>query len=756
MLAIKARFDRTARDARHSRGRLRLHGIPILIFAAVVAIGYAVQQIRDSNWDLERRQQLDDVAKVHAILLQRQLAKHTLAAHLLGHQLREHNGEIADFEAYADRLIAEIGGITNLQLAPGGVISRVHPLPGHEAALGYDIVTNQYLRRGSMKAIESRTLTVVGPIPLIQGGVGIFGRYPVFLPDGQGGDRFWGLASVLIMLEEFLASTQLGLLTEQGYHYRLWRLAPETGEKAVFAGVLDEELPPPVVTATVDLPNEQWFLDLTFATPEAHGPGYFTGLAISGLVGAVLAWIAYLYLRLPERLREQVAGQTRQLEAMAFHDELTGLPNRKLFIDRLTQAIHRQRRGGQGFALIYVDLDMFKAVNDSLGHSVGDRLLITIAERLTASIRKSDTAARIGGDEFTVLLMDIQPPADVAQLAANLLDTLRAPIQIDDHSIQCTASLGVTLCPDDGDDPEQLLNNGDLAMYRAKQLGKNTIQFFSTALHREAERRRAQYHGLVAALAGEALFLVYQPVFSFASGKVVSVEALLRWRRDGDRVAMPAEFIPAIADTNLITQIGQYVVRHAVEDITALNRERPGEPLGLSVNLSSREFNHPDFFAAVRTALAESGFSPALLTLEIPEAAFSDRLAGSRIGLDALGQAGVGLHIDHFGTGHASLRDLRHPVLAVKIDATLVAGLTSDRDTFRLSAAAIAMSHLLGIQVVANGVETPTQLETLEALGCDMAQGYLFGGPVPLKELAALIRRIEDQGVDAPQPSRRA
>src|SRR5690606_32439048 len=230
--------------------------------------------------------------------------------------------------------------------------------------------------------------------------------------------------------------------------------------------------------------NEQWFLDLTFATPEAHGPGYFTGLAISGLVGAVLAWIAYLYLRLPERLREQVAGQTRQLEAMAFHDELTGLPNRKLFIDRLTQAIHRQRRGGQGFALIYVDLDMFTAVNDSLGHSVGDRLLITIADRLTASIRKSDTAARIGDHEFTELLMHIQPPADVAQLAANRLDTLRAPTQIDDHSIQCTASLGVTLCPDDGDDPEQLLNSGDLAMYRAKQLGKNTIQFFSPALHR--------------------------------------------------------------------------------------------------------------------------------------------------------------------------------------------------------------------------------------------------------------------------------
>ena len=751
MLAIKARFQKTARNTRHNLGGLRLHGIPILILGAALAIGYTVQQVRDSNWRLERHQQLDDVAHIHAILLQRQLAKYTVAAHLLGHQLRENNGELANFEAYADRLIAEIGGITNLQLAPGGVISRIHPLPGHEAALGYDIVTNQYLRGGSMKAIESRTLTVIGPLNLIQGGVGIFGRYPVFLPDGRGGDVFWGLASVLIMLDDFLASTQLGLLTEQGYRYRLWRMAPETGEKTVFAGELEGKLAAPVTTATVSLPNEAWFLDLAFAAPQSHSPGYFIGLALSGLIGAGLAWIAYLYLRLPERLRHQVERQTRQLEAIAFYDELTGLPNRKLFIDRLTQAIHRQHRGGQAFALIYVDLDMFKNVNDTLGHSVGDRLLVAIANRLTDCIRKSDTAARIGGDEFTVLLMDIQPPANVAQLANNLLAVLGAPIEIDNHTIQCTASIGVTLCPDDGEDPEQLLNNGDLAMYRAKQLGKNNVQFFSGAMHDEAERRRVLYDRVVAALAEEALFLVYQPVVSLTTGKVVSVEALLRWRRDGGTVALPAEFIPAIADTNLITQVGQYVIRHAVRDIGAMNRDRRGDPIGLSVNLSSREFNHPDFFEAVRNALGRYSLSPALLTLEIPEAAFSERLTGTRTGLETLGQAGVGLSIDHFGTGYASLRDLRHPVLAVKIDISLVAGINTDEDTFKLSSAAIAMSHLLGIRVVANGVETPAQLETLQGLGCDMAQGYLFGGPVAPGELPALIRRIEDSDLDNQQ-----
>lgn len=713
-------------------------GIPCLVFIIVFGLGFVAQQLLDRNWRLERRDLLDEAARVHTILLQRQLGRHTVAAHLLGHHLRENGGHIDNFVDYADRLMAEIGGIANLQLAPGGVISQIHPPEGHEAAIGYDILGNNYLRSSTLRAIESRTLTVVGPIDLIQGGKGILGRYPVFLPDGQGGETFWGLASALIRLDDFIAASQLSLLRELGLNYRLRYFDDGLGREVVFAGENTRPLPEPVVTAQVSLPNEEWHLDVAFARPLGHSPFYYPGLLLTALVAGVLAWISYLYLKLPGQLRREVAIKTQQLREMAFHDELTGLPNRKLLIDRLNQAIHRQQRNGEGFALLYIDLDLFKVINDTLGHQVGDKLLVKIANRLTSHIRKTDTAARIGGDEFTLLLMDVHSANEVADVATHLLARLREPVVVDSHSLFCTASIGVALCPEDGSDPEVLLDHGDLAMYRAKELGKNTVHFYSQALNQAAELRRELYSNLSNALAGDQLFLVYQPVISLATGRVTSVEALLRWRLDDGGVMLPGEFLSVIADSPLMSALGEFVVRRATEEITRVNRTRP-HPIGLSINVTDKEFIHPGFADLVGRALGESLHEPPSMFFEITESTLANGGGETRDRLDDLRRKGVGIYLDRFGTGAVRIPDLKPPIIAVKLDAKVLAA--SDR----VPSAVIAMCHLLGIQVVAQGVENLAELRALQAMGCDLAQGYLVCPPVAAEELAGEIQRVESE-----------
>lgn len=743
MATIKAAKPISPRQ--HS-GKVRLWVIPGLIFFAVLIMGYVLQQILDKNWQLEQESQLDEAGSVHAILLERQLSHYTVAAHLLGHKVRESNGEIDDFEAYASRVIKEIGGIANLQLAPKGVISRIYPLKGHEKALGYDIIANRYLNPGSMKAIASHRLTVIGPIELVQGGTGILSRYPVFLPDGQGGETFWGLVSALILLDDFLAASQLDYLTDQGYVYRLWRMAPETGQMAVFAGVKDRELTPPVVTTTVNLPNEEWFLDVAFATPLAHYPGYLSGIAVAALLSAVLAWLAWFYLRLPERLRTEVEIKTRQLEAMAFYDQLTGLPNRKLFLDRLIHAIHRQQRTQRPFALLYIDLDGFKLINDTLGHQIGDRLLEEIASRLAFNIRKSDTAARIGGDEFTVLLMDIEPPTDVGLLARNLLGELAKPVTIENHTLTTTVSIGITLCPHDGRDAERLLNNGDLAMYRAKNLGKNNVQFFSESMNQEIAKRQALVDTIAAALEKGELFPVYHPVFSRSTGKVVAVEALLRWQPPGQDLVLPVDFLAATEDSGLIISLGERMLRQAIEEMQAINQGRGSDRIGLSVNLSRRQFRHPDLGDLVSQSLNGTDLDPGLLTFEIEESNFAFNNAETGNILERLKLCGINLSIDRFVTGHAPLRQLKHPpVGAIKIDLSLVADIHTSRECFNIVSAIIAMSRSMELEVIAQGVETTAQLDALTAIGCDLMQGFLFGQPVAARALPELIRQIESR-----------
>jgi|GEM_PF-578052 len=726
--------------------RVWLWVIPALIFLTVLAMGFVLQQVLNRNWQLEQESQLDEAGSVHAILLERQLSRYTVAAHLLGHKIRETNGDTGDFEAYANRVIEEIGGIANLQLAPNGIITHIHPLKGHEKALGYDIISNQFLQPGSMKAIESQRLTVIGPLNLVQGGTGILGRYPVFLPDGEGGEKFWGLVSALIMLDDFLAASQLDYLTDQGYVYRLWRIATETGQKAVFAGVADQELTPPVVTTTVNLPNEEWFLDVAFATPIGHYPGYLSGITVTALLSVVLAWLAWFYLRLPERLRSEVKTKTRQLETLAFYDQLTGLPNRKLFLDRLTHAIHRQQRTQRPFALFYIDLDGFKLINDSLGHQIGDRLLEEVANRLALNIRKSDTAARIGGDEFTVLLVDIQPPTDVGLLARHLLSELAKPASIDNHTLSITVSIGITLCPHDGSDADRLLNNSDLAMYRAKNLGKNNAQFFSESLHQEIAKRQDLVDTLSVALEHNELFPVYHPVLSRTTGKVVAVEALLRWQPPGQDLVLPVDFLSATEDSGLIIRLGEHVLRQAVEEIRLVNQGRGANRIGLSVNLSARQFRHPDLGDLLTRVLNSTGLEPCLLSLEIDESNFAFHNTETGNILNRLKSCGINLVVDHFVTGHAPLRQLKEPpVRAVKIDFSLISNIHTNQDNFTIVSAIIAMAHSMKVDAIAQGVETVAQLEALDSIGCELVQGFLFGKPVAARELPELIRQIESR-----------
>jgi diguanylate cyclase (GGDEF)-like protein/PAS domain S-box-containing protein len=427
-----------------------------------------------------------------------------------------------------------------------------------------------------------------------------------------------------------------------------------------------------------------------------------------------------------------------QIKSLAYHDVLTGLPNRRLFQDRLSVAVAQAHRSGQRLAVLYLDLDRFKPVNDSFGHAAGDRLIQVVAERLRTCVREGDTVARLGGDEFTLLLPGVSQVVDVARVAEKVLDTLRSPFQIDGREIFATASIGISLYPEDGQDVETLVKNADAAMYRAKQQGRDNYQLYAPALNATALERLALESDLRHALAQDELVIHYQPVLDLATGRVQAMEALLRWQHPKLGLLPPEEFISLAEVTGLIIPFGLWVLRTACAQ-TREWQEAGHAELGVAVNLSARQFQHPDLVAQIRRALEETKLQPAFLELEITE---SSAMHGEAAGhtLRALKALGVRIAIDDFGTGYSSLRYLRRfPIDTLKIDRSFIADITRDPDDAAIATAVIALAHTLKLRVVAEGVEIDDQVAFLSARRCDHAQGFLFGAPLPAEDSSGLL-----------------
>jgi diguanylate cyclase (GGDEF)-like protein len=454
---------------------------------------------------------------------------------------------------------------------------------------------------------------------------------------------------------------------------------------------------------------------------------------IKGQVDGGLLWRSIRYA--VERKRAEL-----ELRHQALHDPLTGLANRALSMDRLNVAISRLRRAGGALALLLVDLDRFKWVNDSLGHDAGDELLMATARRIELAVRPADLVARLGGDEFLVMCEELEGESTALTIAERVQESLTADFLIAGSNLRASASVGFVTTRDPTVEAEELLRDADIAMHRAKELGKGRCEPFDMTIRKAIRDRLRAEQDLRRAVAEDELVVFYQPVVDLATGHPVGAEALIRWRRPDGEIVPPGAFIDLAEETGIIVPIGDLVLRRGCEQLAQWNRALPpGEPpLTLNVNLSARQLTDPGLVGRVQRILAATGADPAHLCLELTETAFLVDEEASLGRLKALKGLGVALCIDDFGTGYSSLSHLtRFPVDVVKIDRSFTEGLDlRERDTAVVEAV-VALGQALGLVVVAEGVETEAQAQRLRALGCPQAQGYLFGRPAPASPLPA-------------------
>ena len=454
-----------------------------------------------------------------------------------------------------------------------------------------------------------------------------------------------------------------------------------------------------------------------------------------------------------------------QIRRLAYCDSLTGIPNRQAFLENLERELQRSKIGNKKFAVLFMDLDAFKRINDTLGHNVGDHLLKIVSERLRDTIRPSDllsrgeavsdemapatasedsasNLARLGGDEFTILIPDLERVEHALNVAHRVKEAMRRPFLIDGNEIFVTASIGISLFPEDGDDCNSLLKFADTAMYHAKNCGKNNAKLYSSSLTMQIMSHVKLEVGLRKALQNDELYLLYQPQLDVRSQEVVGVEALVRWRHPERGIISPTEFIPLAEETGLIVPIGEWVLRTACNQARAWQRHGR-RALRMAVNLSAKQFKDENLSQIVLSALIDTGLDPKLLELELTEGTLMDDALATLATLEQLRRIGVYLSIDDFGTGYSSMNYLkRFDVRALKIDRSFINGLPQDSENAAITRAIIAMAHGLKMSVVAEGVETDEQLVLLQEYGCDMVQGYFLGHPSTAETITGMLGEV--------------
>ncbi|HUP44860.1 MAG TPA: EAL domain-containing protein, partial [Thermoanaerobaculia bacterium] len=422
----------------------------------------------------------------------------------------------------------------------------------------------------------------------------------------------------------------------------------------------------------------------------------------------------------------------------AYHDALTDLPNRAMFTERLALALAYSERRGRQAAVLFIDLDRFKLINDTLGHTVGDHLLQGMAERLKACVREEDSVARVGGDEFTILLMDLYRPADATLVARKILEIVARPITVDGHELYVTCSIGIAMSPADGTDAESLLKNADNALYRAKEAGKNTYELCTPSMTQLAAERLALENSLRQAIERNEFIVLYQPQFDVRTRSVVAVEALLRWDRPGVGIVPPSAFIAAAEESRLIVPIGEFVLDTAAQHAGVWGGKNP---VRVAVNVSAAQFQQRQLVRTIRDTLERYAIDPTRLEVEITESTAMQNPDVTAEILHELKDLGVSIVIDDFGIGHSSLNYLkRFPIDGLKIDRTFVEDMMSDASDAGIVAAVIAMAHALKLRVTAEGVETDDQLAFLASHGCYSIQGYLLSHPVPAETITTILR----------------
>jgi diguanylate cyclase (GGDEF)-like protein/PAS domain S-box-containing protein len=480
--------------------------------------------------------------------------------------------------------------------------------------------------------------------------------------------------------------------------------------------------------------------------------GTIRHLHVQGLVDCDTNGRPLLMLGTLQDISERKQAEER-IRTLAYYDSLTHLPNRQLYNEQQSFALSSARRHSSKVATVLFDLDHFKRINETLGHSVGDRLLVAVAERLRQCVRDYDaicradasssgsgtTLARLGGDEFILAMADIDRVEDAAKAAQRLIEAMQEPFRLDEHEIVVTASIGISLYPDDGEDSETLLKNADSALYHAKDAGRNNYQFYNQSMNAKAFARLSLEGSLRRALEKQEFLLHYQPQVDARSGAIVGAEALIRWRHPDLGLVSPLDFIPLAEESGLIVPMGEWVLQTACAELKAW-QDAGNRALRMAVNLSGRQFRQRDLVEVVQRAMNAAGIDPQTLELEITESVLMQDASETTRLLDNLRALGVHLSVDDFGTGYSSLSYLkRFPIDALKIDRSFIRDIASDPDDAAITTAILAMAGGLGLEVVAEGVETMEQLAFLRGRECQMIQGYLFSKPLPAEQMRALL-----------------
>jgi diguanylate cyclase (GGDEF)-like protein/PAS domain S-box-containing protein len=1039
------------------QSRLRLLTVLSFILALMVSGAFAALALHARV--LQKQRTAEIVAANQGAILEERLSRSLSSTYALAAVVRQGGGKVDNFNKLATEMLKVYGGISSLQLARNGVITQVVPLAGNEKVIGHDLLKDSNRNKEAYLALNTHQLSLAGPFTLVQGGVAVIGRLPIFLPDGSGEEIFWGFATALIRIPDLLATSNLPQLFQSGYHYELARIHPDSGQRQVFAQSGKEPLKTPVVRA-LEVPNGRWFLSVEPETGWVETSLIAIASTAVFLVAVAIAFFTYTVFKQPLILRREVRARTRELaeanhhlnleivereqaqeeviqinrlysvlshtnaaivrisdqnlllhevcriavvyggfslakiamfdassrdwrwvsefgssvelshcahslqaciqdqveslhegvvkvcsrvrqddpvwsaicsqaraagfeshvilqfkvggkavggfslyayEAnffdemqlklleemtadvsfalenmvretlrkqgednlrklsraveqsanavmitnysgvieyvnpwfsrmtgyraaeivgktiellksdrtpaetyqqmadtllsgkewtgelhrtrksgdlywcletisplkndagevthfvaitediserkqaeetirhLAFHDALTGLPNRRLFRDRLHQAAAVSCRSGTGFALMLLDLDRFKTVNDTLGHDIGDDLLSAVAERLTANTREGDTLARMGGDEFALIAIEIKCPEEMVHLAEKLLHILQSPFNLQGHELYISTSIGITLYPADTAEVDTLVKNADIALYHAKDQGRNNYQFFTGDTNAAMLFRLTLESSMRWALERNEFMLDYQPQMDILSGQIHGAEALIRWEHPEFGLIAPAQFIPLAEETGMIVPIGDWVLRTACAQAKAW--ALAGMPMRVSVNLSARQFHQGDLAERIGNILRQTGLSPTLLEVELTEGILMEDTAQTGVILDKLHGMGVQISIDDFGTGYSSLSYLKRlPIQLLKIDQSFVRDINIDPDDRAIVTAVIALAHSLKLKVVAEGVETQDQLSFLQDHDCDIIQGYLYSRPVSGAEVEALMK----------------
>ena len=965
----------------------------LLALAVSAGVIWAIEQ-RDRA---EHRARVAAWAKDSAHALENNLERSLSAAYALAALVRQGNGDIANFDAVAGQMLRFYPGVSALELSPGGVVRKIVPLAGNESAIGFDQLTDAVQGREAVVTLATGTLTLAGPMNLVQGGFGAVGRLPVFLDDADGKSYFWGFTNVIMRFPETLVGARLPQLVEQGLDYELYRIHPETGKKQIIAASSTKPLLAPV-EHTLEIAYGNWTMAVAPSKGWGDWLGLWLGAAFALVFSLLLGHAAMLVVRLrlhereleqrvtdrtqdlarlnaelaerqtllmqildtssvaiflvdlhgritqanrrmaemfgysPEQLTgmdylslvppaqreksqqrlqamlsgavaatdidrlfqradqsefwghltgkrfhdargeelglinviadinerkqteaelriaattfeaqegmtitnasgvilkvnraftditgyraEEVVGKSPRLLAsgrhdkafyaamwaaigrsgswqgeiwnrrksgdvypewltitavkaddgttthyvgtfaditlrkaaedeikhLAFYDPLTRLPNRRLLLDRLHQALATSARSTHGGALLFIDLDNFKTLNDTLGHDKGDILLQQVAQRLATCVREGDTVARLGGDEFVVMLEDLSDnPLEAATqtetVGEKILATLNQTYRLAGHEHHSTPSIGVTLFSAHQSSVEELLKRADLAMYQAKAAGRNALRFFDPEMQAVVSARASLEADLRQGMA-KGQFLLYYQAQVVGEGRLTGAEALLRWQHPSRGLVSPAEFIPLAEESGLILPLGHWVLETACAQLVAWADQPETARLKLAVNVSARQFRHPDFVDQVLAILDSSGADPQRLKLELTESLLLDDIEDIIDKMTTLKAQGVGFSLDDFGTGYSSLSYLKRlPLDQLKIDQSFVRDVFTDINDAAIAQAIIALSQTMGLSVIAEGVETEEQRDFLSRLGCQAYQGYLFGRPGPVEDL---------------------